>query len=439
MNTLVKGTLVGGLAGLLFGFDTAVIAGTTQGLTQAFQLDPGGLGMTVSSALWGTLLGALFAGRPGDRFGARNCLRAIAALYVVSALGCLFAPTLAVLIAARVLGGIAIGASSVLAPIYLAEIAPARRRGMLVGAFQFNIVLGILVAYLSNYLVGLAALGPDEWRWKFGVAGLPSLLLFGLLFVIPNSPRWLAAKGRAGEAEQVLRDIGAADVAGELASYARGHMAAGSTLSWRRYRKPMLLAFAIAAFNQLSGINAILYYANDIFAAAGFGKMSADLQSVMIGATNLAFTLLALTVIDRVGRKTLLMVGSVGMVVALAATAWIQWSGTHRDMLLWALILFIAAFAFSQGAVIWVYIAEIFPTEVRARGQSLGASTHWLMDAIVAGVFPTMAAHSTGLPFVLFALAMLAQLFVVSRYFVETKGTRLEDIDIGAEAAGTAG
>jgi len=439
MNTLVKGTLVGGLAGLLFGFDTAVIAGTTQGLTQAFHLDPGGLGMTVSSALWGTLLGALFAGRPGDRFGARNCLRAIAALYVVSALGCLFAPSLAVLIAARVLGGIAIGASSVLAPIYLAEIAPAHRRGMLVGAFQFNIVLGILVAYLSNYLVGLAALGPDEWRWKFGVAGLPSLVLFGLLFVIPNSPRWLAAKGRVGEAEQVLRDIGAADVAGELASYARGHMAAGSTLSWRRYRKPMLLAFAIAAFNQLSGINAILYYANDIFAAAGFGKMSADLQSVMIGATNLAFTLLALTVIDRVGRKTLLMVGSVGMVVALAATAWIQWSGTHRDMLLWALILFIAAFAFSQGAVIWVYIAEIFPTEVRARGQSLGASTHWLMDAIVAGVFPTMAAHSTGLPFVLFALAMLVQLFVVSRYFVETKGTRLEDIDIGAEAAGTAG
>ncbi len=430
MNTLLKGTLVGGLAGLLFGFDTAVIAGTTQGLTQAFQLDPSGLGMTVSSALWGTLLGALFAGRPGDRFGARNCLRAIAGLYIVSALGCLFAPSLAVLVAARVLGGIAIGASSVLAPIYLAEIAPAHRRGMLVGAFQFNIVLGILVAYLSNYLVGLAALGADEWRWKFGVAAVPALLLCGLLFVIPNSPRWLAVKGRTQEAERVLREIGAADVAGELARYAHGHMAAGATLSWRRYRKPMLLAFAIAAFNQLSGINAILYYANDIFAAAGFGKVSADLQSVMIGATNLLFTLLALTVIDRLGRKTLLMVGSVGMVVALAATAWIQFSGMHRDLLLWALVLFIAAFAFSQGAVIWVYIAEIFPTEVRARGQSLGASTHWLMDAIVAGVFPAMAARSNGLPFVLFALAMLVQLVVVARWFVETKGTRLEDIDV---------
>jgi sugar porter (SP) family MFS transporter len=430
VNTLLKGTLVGGLAGLLFGFDTAVIAGTTQGLTQAFQLDPGGLGMTVSSALWGTLLGALFAGRPGDRFGARDCLRTIAGLYVVSALGCLFAPSLAVLVAARVLGGIAIGASSVLAPIYLAEIAPAQRRGMLVGAFQFNIVLGILVAYLSNYLVGLAELGADEWRWKFGVAAAPALLLFVLLFLIPNSPRWLAVKGRTKEAEHVLREIGAADIAGELASYVRGHVAAGSKLSWSRYRKPMLLAFAIAAFNQLSGINAILYYANDIFAAAGFGKMSADLQSVMIGATNLLFTLLALTVIDRLGRKTLLMVGSVGMVVALAATAWIQLSGMHRDLLLWALVLFIAAFAFSQGAVIWVYISEIFPTEVRARGQSLGASTHWLMDAIVAGVFPAMAARSNGLPFILFAVAMLVQLFVVARYFVETKGARLEDIDV---------
>ncbi len=430
MNTLLKGTLVGGLAGLLFGFDTAVIAGTTQGLAQAFRLDPSGLGMTVSSALWGTLLGALFAGRPGDRYGARNCLRAIAGLYIVSALGCLFAPSLAVLVAARVLGGIAIGASSVLAPIYLAEIAPAHRRGMLVGAFQFNIVLGILVAYLSNWLVGLAELGADEWRWKFGVAAVPALVLCGLLFGIPNSPRWLAVKGRTQEAEQVLREIGAADVAGELARYAQGHMAAGSTLSWHRYRKPMLLAFAIAAFNQLSGINAILYYANDIFAAAGFGKVSADLQSVMIGATNLLFTLLALTVIDRLGRKTLLMVGSVGMVVALAGTAWIQWSGMHRDLLLWALVLFIAAFAFSQGAVIWVYISEIFPTEVRARGQSLGASTHWFMDAIVAGVFPAMAARSNGLPFVLFALAMLVQLFVVARWFVETKGTRLEDIDV---------
>jgi sugar porter (SP) family MFS transporter len=428
MNTLLKGTLVGGLAGLLFGFDTAVVAGTTQGLSAAFALDPAALGMTVSSALWGTLLGALFAGRPGDRFGARDCLRAIALLYVVSALGCWLAPNLAVLIGARVLGGIAIGASSVLAPIYLAEIAPAQRRGMMVGAFQFNIVLGILVAYLSNFLVGMLALGADEWRWKFGVAALPSLLLFALVFIIPNSPRWLALKGRRAEAAEVLRQIGVADVEGELRQYAHGHGAGTTRLSWQRHRKPMLLAVAIAGFNQLSGINAILYYSNDIFAAAGFGKVSADLQSVMIGATNLMFTLLALTVIDRVGRRTLLLIGSVGMAAALLATAAIQISGSGRDLLLWALILFIASFAFSQGAVVWVYIAEIFPTEVRARGQSLGASTHWLMDAIVAGVFPLMAAGSSGLPFVFFAAAMVVQFVVVARYFTETRGVTLENM-----------
>lgn len=428
MNTLLKGILVGGLAGLLFGFDTAVIAGTTQGLSAAFDLAPAALGMTVSSALWGTLLGALFAGRPGDRFGARDCLRAIALLYVVSALGCWLAPNLAVLVGARVLGGIAIGASSVLAPIYLAEIAPANRRGMMVGAFQFNIVLGILLAYLSNYLVGMLALGADEWRWKFGVAALPSLLLFALVFIIPNSPRWLALKGRRAEAAAVLRQIGVADVEEELRQYAQGQRAGGARLSWARHRKPMLLAVTIAAFNQLSGINAILYYSNDIFAAAGFGKMSADLQSVMIGATNLVFTLLALTVIDRVGRRTLLLIGSIGMVAALSATAAIQLSGSGRDLLLWALILFIASFAFSQGAVVWVYIAEIFPTEVRARGQSLGASTHWLMDAIIAGVFPLMAAGSSGLPFVFFAVAMVLQFVVVARYFTDTRGVKLEDM-----------
>ncbi|GGY30873.1 sugar porter family MFS transporter [Pseudoduganella albidiflava] len=428
MNTLLKGILVGGLAGLLFGFDTAVIAGTTQGLSAAFDLAPAALGMTVSSALWGTLLGALFAGRPGDRFGARDCLRAIALLYVVSALGCWLAPNLAVLVGARVLGGIAIGASSVLAPIYLAEIAPANRRGMMVGAFQFNIVLGILLAYLSNYLVGMLALGADEWRWKFGVAALPSLLLFALVFIIPNSPRWLALKGRRAEAAAVLRQIGVADVEEELRQYAQGQRGGGARLSWARHRKPMLLAVTIAAFNQLSGINAILYYSNDIFAAAGFGKMSADLQSVMIGATNLVFTLLALTVIDRVGRRTLLLIGSIGMVAALSATAAIQLSGSGRDLLLWALILFIASFAFSQGAVVWVYISEIFPTEVRARGQSLGASTHWLMDAIIAGVFPLMAAGSSGLPFVFFAVAMVLQFVVVARYFTETRGVKLEDM-----------
>jgi len=426
-TTLIRGVMVGGLAGLLFGFDTAVIAGTTQGIANAFHLDAAALGATVSSALWGTLAGAILAGYPGDKFGARNCLRAIALMYVVSGIGCFFADSLGTLIAARVLGGLAIGASSVLAPTYLAEIAPARRRGAMVGTFQLNIVAGILFAFLSNAVIGSFNLGAGEWRWKLGVTVVPSLLLCVFLLSIPNSPRWLAAKGRLDEARNVLGRIGAGNVAAELASYfAQEAGGPAACLSWKRHAKPMLLAIAIAGFNQLSGINAILYYLNDIFAAAGFGKVSADLQSVIIGATNLVFTLLALTVIDRVGRKTLLAIGSVGLIVSLAATAFIQLSGTHQGWLLWMLVLFIASFAFSQGAVIWVYISEIFPTEVRSRGQSLGSSVHWFMDAMIAAAFPLAAAYSRGLPFVFFTLAMVAQLVVVLRYFPETKGVTLE-------------
>jgi sugar porter (SP) family MFS transporter len=430
---LVRGIFVGGLAGLLFGFDTAVISGTTRGLTAAFHLDPTGLGLTVSSALWGTLAGALLAGTPGDKFGARDCMRAIAVLYVVSGVGCFLAPSLTWLIASRVIGGVAIGASSVLAPTYLAEIAPAKYRGALVGAFQLNVVFGILVAYLSNYLVGQLDLGADEWRLKFGVTTLPALLLFGLLFSIANSPRWLASKGRLGAARLVLAKNGVKDIEKELNSYARGvawseNSISSPRLTWAKHRKPILLAFSVAAFNQLSGINAILYYLNDIFAAAGFGKVSADYQAIIIGATNLIFTLFALTIIDRVGRKTLLMIGSVGLVASLSGTAAILLTGTHGGLLLWMLILFIASFAFSQGAVIWVYISEIFPTEVRARGQSVGSSTHWFMDALIAALFPLVAAFSKGAPFVFFLLAMATQFFVVMKYFPETKRLALEEV-----------
>jgi len=431
-STLIRGVFVGGLAGLLFGFDTAVIAGTTQGLTAAFHLDPAALGLTVSSALWGTLVGALFAGMPGDIFGARNCLRPIALMYVVSGIGSFFAPSLEILVASRILGGLAIGASSVLAPTYLAEIAPAKNRGALVGMFQLNIVFGILVAYLSNYLIGTLDLGDAEWRWKFGVTIVPSLVLWLLLYTIPNSPRWLAVKGKLDEAKSVLLKIGVANPDDELTQYwakHKEHTGAKARLSWKVYARPMLLAIAIAGFNQLSGINAILYYLNDIFAAAGFEKVSADLQSVIIGATNLAFTLIALTIIDRVGRKTLLLIGSVGLVLSLAGTAFIQLTGTHQAYLLWMLILFIASFAFSQGAVIWVYISEIFPTEVRSRGQGLGSSTHWFMDAVIATAFPLVAAYSKGLPFVFFAAAMVVQFVVVLKFFPETKGVTLEDME----------
>ncbi|MEP6831369.1 MAG: sugar porter family MFS transporter [Rhizomicrobium sp.] len=431
MNAIViRGVLVGALAGLLFGFDTAVISGVTSDLRTAYQLSAGGLGITVSSALWGTLAGALLAGSPGDRFGARQCLKAIAILYVASSVGCALAWDWPSLLFFRVMAGLAIGASTVLAPVYVTEIAPPAWRGAMVGMFQFNIVFGILVAYLSNYLIGTLMLGVDEWRWKFGIAVLPGIILFTLLFTIPQSPRWLALRGRRAEAKDILRriapEIGQTQEDAILSSSASE--AKDRRLSWSKYRKPILLAFAIAAFNQLAGINAILYYINDIFAAAGFSKVSSDQQSILIGFTNLLFTIPALYLIDRIGRKSLLLIGSVGLFATLAGTAAILSSGLHQNLLLWMLIGFIAAFAFSQGAVIWVYISEIFPTEVRARGQSIGSSTHWLMNAIIATLFPVVASWSKGAPFVFFAAMVVLQFFVVLIFFPETKRAALEDI-----------
>lgn len=426
---LIRGVLVGALAGLLFGFDTAVVAGTTNSIRAAFALDATGLGLTVSSALWGTLAGALLAGVPGDRFGARTMLIAIALLYLASALGCLFAWDWGSLVLFRVLAGVAVGASSVLAPVYIAEIAPTKWRGMLVGTFQLNIVVGILAAYLSNAGVTMLQLGASDWHVKFGVAALPALLLLGLMFTIPDSPRWLAMKGREAEADAVLRRLNVDDPEGELASYRHADPTAAKTrLSWHRHRRPMLLAIAIAGFNQLSGINAILYYLNDIFAAAGFDNVSADRQAIVIGLCNLVFTALALTVIDRIGRRTLLLIGAVGLTATLGGVAAVFLSGTNQDLLLWLLIGFIAFFAFSQGAVIWVYISEIFPTEVRSRGQSLGSSVHWFMDAIIAMAFPLIAQHVRGLPFVIFAAMMALQFVAVFLFFPETKRRPLEAI-----------
>ena len=428
-GTLWRGVAVGALAGLLFGFDTAVIAGATQGVRAAFGLDAGGVGVTVSSALWGTLAGALLAGKPGDRFGARRALQAIALLYILSGVGCLLAWDWGALLLFRVMAGLAVGASSVLAPVYIAEIAPTARRGMLVGAFQLNVVAGILVAYLSNYGVSSLDLGDWDWRVKFGVTALPALLLLLMLFTIPDSPRWLASRRRDAEAERVLAAFGHADPAAELATFHRAeHGAPAARLSWARHRRPMLLAFGIAAFNQLSGINAILYYLNDIFAAAGFSGVSADRQAIVIGAANLVFTALALAVIDRLGRRTLLLIGSVGLTATLAGVAAVFLTGVGEQYLLWLLVGFIACFAFSQGAVIWVYIAEIFPTEVRARGQGLGSSTHWAFDAVIAAGFPLVAAASRGAPFVLFAAMMALQFVVVLLFFPETKRRSLETL-----------
>ena len=427
---LLRSTVVAALGGLLFGFDTAVISGATHALTDVFSLSPTSLGVTVSSALLGTILGAMFAGILGDRLGRRDSLRIMAVLYVASALGCAFAWGWYSLVFFRFIGGLGIGGSSVLGPMYIAEVAPAKWRGRLVGFFQFNIVSGILLAYLSNYLLGQQGLGPAEWRWKLGVSALPAVLFFVLLFGIPRSPRWLVRMNRVPEARQVLQSIGAENVEAELQDIvtsidaAHGHQRE-SLFSWK-YRLPIFLAVSIGMFNQFSGINAILYYLNDIFAKAGFSKVSGDHQAVAIGATNLLFTMIAMSVIDKFGRKTLLLIGSVGTAICQAGVAYIFLSGRHEGLLVWLLVGFIAFFAFSQGAVIWVYLAEVFPNRVRASGQSLGSLTHWLMNALISGVFPVLAASSGGAPFVFFSAMMVVQFFVVLLWYPETKGVTLE-------------
>jgi sugar porter (SP) family MFS transporter len=423
------------LAGLLFGFDTVVISGVTDSVSQVFHVARGSFwyGFSVASALLGTLIGALIAGVPGDRFGSRDTLKIVGFMYVVSALGCAFCWNLESFYVFRFIGGLAIGASSVLAPVYISEIAPAERRGALTGLFQFNIVLGILLAFASNALVQGFAEGADPWRLKLGIAGVPAILFTALMFTIPQSPRWLSQRGRREEARASLERVGVVNTAAMLEEFERAAAEAQRNAAHRLFtaanRRPILLAVLLAMFNQLSGINAILYYLNDIFAAAGFSGWSNDLQAVAIGAANLVATVIALRVIDRVGRRKLLLTGAVGTAVALAGVALIFATGEGKPYLLAMLILFIGFFAFSQGAVIWVYLAEIFPTPVRARGQALGSATHWGMNAIIAQAFPMIAVYTQALPFVFFAICMVLQFFVVLALFPETRGVELESMD----------
>jgi sugar porter (SP) family MFS transporter len=430
-GVLVRSTVVAALGGLLFGFDTVVISGTTQSLTELFHLTPLSLGVTVSSALAGTIIGSMLAGIPGDAYGRRDSLRILAVLYLVSAIGCGLAWNWTTLVTFRVIGGLAIGGSSVLGPMYIAEIAPAKYRGRLVGLFQFNVVFGILLAYLSNYLIGMLKLGDAEWRWKLGIAALPAAIFLMMLFGIPRSPRWLVKKKRIDEARNVLRITGEENYEQELqdivASIDAEHHA-GESLFNGRYNLPIFLAVSIAVFNQLSGINGILYYLNQIFAQAGFSKVSSDLQAVAIGATNLIFTMIAMTLIDKVGRKKLLLTGAVGTTLCLAGVSFVFLSHSHQSWLVWLLVAYIAFFAFSQGAVIWVYIGEVFPNRVRAAGQSLGSFAHWLMAGIISLGFPAVAAKSGGYPFVFFSAMMALQFFVVLLWYPETKGITLEEM-----------
>jgi sugar porter (SP) family MFS transporter len=428
---LIKSTVVAALGGLLFGFDTAVIAGATLALKELYQLSEFWKGVTVASALFGTILGAMFAGIPADRYGRRDSLRLMAILYLTSALGCAFAWNWYALVFFRIIGGLGIGGSSVLGPMYIAEIAPAKWRGRLVGFFQFNIVFGILLAYFSNYVIGRAELGAPEWRWKLGVSAVPAAFFLLMLFGIPRSPRWLVKKQRVAEARETLRLSGEPNYEQELqdivASIDVEHGHGDEPLFQRKYRIPIFLAITIAMFNQLSGINAILYYLNDIFRQAGFSKDSGDLQAVAVGATNLLFTILAMSVIDRIGRKTLLLVGAVGTAVCLAGVATIFAMNSHKNLLVWLLVGFIAFFAFSQGAVIWVYLSEVFPNRVRAKGQSLGSLTHWFMAALISLTFPLLAASGAA-PFVFFSAMTVLQFFVVLFTYPETKGVTLEQM-----------
>lgn len=435
-RALFGATMVGALGGLLFGFDTAVISGCQDDLVNLFSLTRGEQGFMTASAMIGATIGSLAAAKPGDLFGRRDCLKVVAAFYLLCAIGCAFASSLWMIVTARILGGLAVGATSVLGPMYLAEIAPASWRGRLVACFQVNIVLGVLVAYGSNFLLGSLQLGPAEWRWKLGIQALPALAFLVLLFFIPRSPRWLMMVGRREEAATVLGRIGVANASAQLAaieeSLHEAKVGGPAPLFTRALARPVFLAIAVAMFNQLGGINALWYYADQIFAMAGFDKNASAMQSVILGTVNLFATLFGMAIIDKVGRKPLLIWGTVGGGISLAMVTWIFNANVHADWLVWLLGGMVVCHAFGQGAVIWVFISEIFPTAVRSKGQTLGSFTHWFMAMVISWTFPLVARElgqpNAGLPFAFFAAMMVLQLFVVGLFFPETKKVALEDM-----------
>ncbi|GAC1683524.1 MAG: sugar porter family MFS transporter [Gemmatimonadaceae bacterium] len=432
-SPVVFSALVAALGGLLFGFDTAVISGTTEALQRVFSLDDFRLGFAVASALIGTIVGAFTAGKPAELFGRRPVLFVLAVLYFVSAAGSATAHSLALFVAFRFVGGLAVGGASVVSPLYIAEIAPARLRGRLVALNQLNVVTGILLAFLSNFLIAQSVGGDSAWRYMLGVQVLPAALFFLLLFFIPESPRWLVKKQRLSEARVVLETIEEGDVDRALdeivgsVTVEVGHREA--TLFQRRYARPIFLAWTVAMLNQLSGINALMYYAPRIFRSAGAAAGDALLQSVAIGGTNLLFTALALFIIDRFGRRPLLLVGGVGAAISLSLTAVGFYRGDPTSHLVLAGLLgFIAFHAVGQGAVIWVFISEIFPNTVREKGQALGSFTHWFMAAVVSWAFPVVAQASGGMAFAFFAGMMLLQALFAWRVMPETKGLSLEEL-----------
>ncbi len=433
-NTALRNALVASLGGFLFGFDTAVISGVESSIQQLWSLDKFTHGFTVASALIGTVIGSLIAGKPAEKFGRKKVLQAIGVLYLVTSLGSALTDSWHLFVIFRVLGGIGVGASSVVGPMYISEISPAHKRGRLVALFQFNVVSGILIAFLSNYL--LFSVSDEAWRWMLGVQAFPSLIFFIMVFFVPESPRWLVKNKQDAEAEKVLISIGEANAPQALRNIQESLHTTVGTVKERlfngQYNKPIFYVIVLAMFNQLSGINAIMYYAPRIFEMTGLARDTALLQAISIGVTNMVFTLLAISLIDKFGRKTLLIIGSVGMVVALGLVAWAFYTKDFGGYaVMFYLVAFIAFFAFSQGAVIWVFMSEIFPNKVREQGQTLGSFTHWIMAVIISWSFPILVESSENggfYSFLLFTVMMFLHGLFAWKIIPETKGKSLEGI-----------
>jgi sugar porter (SP) family MFS transporter len=430
---LMQASLTGALGGLLYGFDTVVISGIIDSVAKLYSLSPTGVGLTVAASPVGNILGCFCAGVIGQRIGTRSALRIAAAVYLCACLAAAFSIGWPMLLAARFVGGMAIGACSVLGPVYITELSPAQWRGRLVGLFQINVVSGILIGLISNYLVRLANLGALEWHVMLGVAAVPTLLFLILLLSIPLSPRWSVMRNQIDEALRVLALVGAPDPKAELADIQSALQSEHATVhepvfQWK-YRYPLFLAIAIGAFNQLTGINAIFSYVHSIFTAAGFSQLSSDSQGIAIGATNLLFTLVGMAMIDKFGRKSLLIVGAIGTALCLSGVARVFYSNSHQSALLALLVGFIAFFALSQGLVVFVYIGEVFPNAVRSKGQGVGNASLATINTTILFTFPILAHHfNAGAPFVFFAAATVVQLIVVTLFFPETKGQTLEQL-----------
>ncbi len=428
-------SLVIALGGFLFGFDTAVISGAEQSIQKYWGLTTVQHGLTVSIALIGTIIGSILGAIPSDRLGRKKTLYIIAFLYLLSSLGTALSTNWYCFLIFRLLGGLGVGASSVTAPIYISEISPAAKRGKLVGLFQFNVVLGIVISYLSNYLIGLT--GAHSWRLMLGVQAVPSALFLLLLRLVPESPRWLVMKmGKIEEARRIFTLIDPLTADKILAEVQQANLDESAIpkqerLFSKEYRTPVMLATLFAVFNQVSGINAIIYYAPRIFGMAGLERGASLLSTVVLGIINFMFTLLAMNFIDRVGRRKLMLIGSVGLITTLALVSYSFYTkGLNGWMVPMYLMAYVAFFAFSQGAVIWVFISEIFPGPVRAKGQTLGSTTHWVMAAAIAFSFPWLADRlGGGNTFLFFTVMMCTQLVFVWRVMPETKGRSLEQIE----------